>query len=193
MKKLFFLLIVLNSCSDPVPYNSPKGNTTLHETPLRYFTNFKIGSYYIFENKRTGDIDSLYVRNYLETSFQNRCTGQGVTPTAIKYILESTFNSDLYALYLTHSTDCKDEYNYFEIGRTSSGLGGDILYSLDSNFYSSDIHVENIPNLTTKYYTFKNVLFARGNFQIWFAKDIGICQYVINSELWVLKKFHINK
>lgn len=181
------------SCEKPISNETQTGNTELFTPVLNYFSICKEGSYYIFENQSNGLLDSIVVKSYIYTKYNN--CGSDVFPSLIKHTLYSNSNPNINSFYITHSTDCKNLYNYVNIARSNSGIGGDIYYTNSAGFYpkNSNVTIIEMDSFNGRYIKFPKTIKISGNFDIYFANSIGICQFILNGDTWVLKKYFIKR
>jgi len=176
-------LLALISCKSVTNY-------PISDTMKQYF-DYHMGSYWIYKNDSTGDLDSTYVRSYNHTYGNQYNDDKHITEEAIEFDYHSSFLSQSYIAYVA----CGGP-NYYTL--SGNGEGG-LVFSPNwpentqvfpdcyhgaiflSKTYSMDT-IGNIPYQNVIYAELRTIDSSSTNpyrsvTKVYFAKHIGIIKY----------------
>ena len=180
---IFGLLLAFSSCKrcKDVKYCEKP------ETGERYFGMYKPNAYWIYTNKDSSIVDSVYITNFNIEKHKNELD-ECFEYDIITYNLNSMFmSSKPINVYYSNKEDC--ETSIFESSIRDTG------FTIEAKNYSeqltSDRKIQFIDSLIIQNnFSYGNV-YCINDF-IWFAPNYGIIQYITydNSDTLFLKIFH---
>ncbi|KAB2913522.1 MAG: hypothetical protein F9K23_17000 [Bacteroidetes bacterium] len=229
MKKLYILLLwfipttlLFNACDGGEPVPPPPTNQWpkdwyIPQEVLDYFY-FKQGSYWIFQNDKTGEIDSVVVS--VNKKQMTTPSSQGESYEVVECYTVSFFDGYTYkyAMSTQGSAGCIKEgskwpcyglscYKY-KVGNVlgesiswdypfTKGYGGVADFSgQNSQYVLQDMYdtLFTFPKVIKVNIT-KSLIFNRKNINLFWAKDVGIIkkENLTDNETWNLIRYHIIK
>ncbi len=231
MKKLFILfllylpaMLVFNACDGgepaPPPTNQWPKNWYIPQEVLDYFY-FKQGSYWVYENDKTGQVDSVFVTTNVKTVTTPTSQGERYEVAAIDAVSSLDGYTYKYGLSMQGSAGCiKDgskwpcyiiDCNKFKtgdvLGSTSylilpfqKGYGGQANGSFESKITMkdtlNDIEIDGKSYLNIVIVNLNPSLTNnKKNYNYYWSKNIGIVkkENLTDTENWNLIRYHINK
>jgi hypothetical protein len=201
---LLLLSVLISSCK--------KGNDTnipIKQDLIDFFGFAKSGSYFVYEDSVSGNIDTFKITNYQNTRVDCGFVidGKEQFESQIIYIYTTTFSHQ--TIYVTLSADC--DLNYMSTIQMSFGaaLGQFTLTYSNTKFdsitplpFSSDsIITSRLPYYSVFNFTYQDVLYLNNlqeygsysNSDYWICKNTGIVQIKNqrNNSNWKLINKHI--
>jgi hypothetical protein len=199
----FILLLNCISCWPP-PDNVP---THYIGDEFKEYVVFPKGSYWVYEEVSTKEIDSVYLYRS-ETSIRNGASKLGYNyEEYLSGYTRSYFNDSVRGFGYPEFNN-QEFYQYTE-GSLLSFLNRPIIFmdggAVGFEFnYAEDFAIEyeqHFETLSTADQDFENVKVFKHNVQyfqdqsqrIYFSKNVGIViREMFNGEVWTLKRYHIN-
>ncbi len=206
---LFLFCVIFTACQQEGALICTEKNTVPIIQPVKDFFRFKTGSWWVYEEEKTGEKDSVWVSRFSE---------HGIEYGKWKRECQCAFGKCEEAIYITFENKkynkngfyIPKEYYYIYISadpveyeNSSIYMQSEVVYSQGINYEEgqpvSDYYwnVEQLPALEVKGKTFNNILhlsntYKRYPHEKWYAKNKYLIKYKdTDSTTWNLVNYHI--